>query len=76
MLKIAASLPIMARWYLSINKKYVNQVLFIQSVNEATKVKNQGSKGIIKTSCDLQNIMKKEINLFVDKEIENEYKIE
>lgn len=76
MKKITASLPILARWYLKINKSYVTQALFIQNVNEATKVKNQAAKGIIRTSCDLIFIMKKEINLFVDKEIEAEAKIE
>ena len=74
--KIKESLPLLAKWYLSINKKYVNQALFIENVNDAKKIKDEASKGICRTNCDLKSIMKKEINLVIEKEITKEYENE
>jgi hypothetical protein len=74
--KIKNSLPVLAKLYLWINKKFVNQAIFIESINEATKVKSEAMKGIRRTNCDLKSIMKKEINLQVDKLIAAEEKEE
>jgi hypothetical protein len=74
--KIKSALPLFARWYLAINKKYVNQALFIENINDANKIKGEASKGICRTNCDLKSIMKKEINLVIEQEIANEFKKE
>jgi len=74
--KIKSGLPLFARWYLAIHKKYVNQALFIENINDATKIKSEASKGICRTNCDLKSIMKKEINLVIEQEIANELKKE
>lgn len=70
--KIKSTLPLFARWYLAINKKYVNQALFIENINDAEKIKSEAEKGICRTNCDLKSIMKKEINIFIEQEIDNE----
>jgi len=48
--KLAKSqLPRCAKWYLWINKNYINQVFFIENVNDANRSKEETSKGILKT---------------------------
>jgi hypothetical protein len=48
-----------------INESYVNQVFFIESVDEATKIKEDCAKGILKSSNELKNAMKRDIDLIV-----------
>ena len=50
----------------------MNQALFIENINDATKIKSEAAKGICRTNCDLKSIMKKEINLVIEQEIANE----
>ena len=65
--KIKNELPLLAKWYLSINKRFVNMALFIQTINDASRIKLEAEKGIKRTSCDLKQTMKKEINIFISK---------
>lgn len=62
----------LAKWYLSLNKHYVNQTLFISNINDATKVRQEAEKGIRRTYCDLKLAMKKEIHIFIEKQMDRE----
>lgn len=64
--KASSKLGRCSRLYLWINESYVNQIFFIDSVDEATKIKEDCSKGIIKTSNELKGAMKRDINLIVE----------
>lgn len=55
-----------ARLYLWINGNYVNQVFFVDSIDEAKKMKENCAKGLFKSSNDLQSAMKRDINLIVE----------
>jgi hypothetical protein len=63
--KATSKLGTLARLYMWVNESYVNQVFFIESVDEATRVKDECSKGILKSSNDLKNAMKRDIDLIV-----------
>jgi len=69
---IKSSLPLLAKWYLRFNKLYVNQTLFIQNINDATKIRQEAEKGIRRTYCDLKQTMKKEIHIFIEKQMDTE----
>ena len=69
--KASGKLGRCARLYLWINENYVNQVFFIDSVDEATKIKDDCSKGILKSSNDLKSAMKRDINLIVEARLSN-----
>lgn len=83
--KAKAKLGRCSRFYLWVNKNYVNQVLFINSVDEANQVKDSTHKGIFKATNELKSAMKRDINLIVEAKTttkkgrkvkkENEYEI-
>jgi hypothetical protein len=64
--KVKGKLGRCSRLYLWINKNYVNQILFIDSVDEAHKIRDATSKGILKATNDLKSAMKRDINLIVE----------
>ena len=41
-------------------------MLFIETVDEASKIKEETSKGILKSSNELKKLMKRDINLIVE----------
>ena len=51
------------------NKKLINQVLFVDSIDSATKLKDQTSKGILKQSNDLKNAIRRDINFYIERKI-------
>jgi hypothetical protein len=65
-----------ARFYLWINSNYVNQVYYIDTIDESKKVKDLSEKGIFRQSNDLQNAMKRDINLILEAKLYSEKKSE
>lgn len=61
-----------ARFYLWINSNYVNQVYYIETVDESKKIKDLSEKGIFRQSNDLQNAMKRDINLILEAKLYSE----
>jgi hypothetical protein len=61
-----------ARFYLWINSNYVNQVYYIDTIDESKKVRELSEKGIFRQSNDLQNAMKRDINLILEAKLHSE----
>lgn len=49
-------------------------MLFLDSVDEGTRIKEETSKGILKSSNDLKAAMKRDINLIVEAKTTKEKK--
>lgn len=57
----------MARFYLWLKVKHINQILFITDIEEAQRVKKEMETGKRKIDCDLEKAMIKDIKRHSDK---------
>ena len=57
-----AELPLLARIYLYLKKKQVTQILFVNELDELSEINRDMQKGKRSIYCDLELIMKKDIN--------------
>lgn len=50
-------------WYLCLKKKYVNQIVFLNNIEDAKNVKQLMSQGKRKIESDLEKVMKADIDV-------------
>lgn len=59
------------RWYLGIHKRHVNPILFINNVEEGKRVKEVMAQGKRKIECDLEQVMRQDIDRFYQMKSQN-----
>jgi hypothetical protein len=62
--KMKTKLGRCGKWYLRLHKNHVNPIVFINDIEEATRVKNTMAQGKRKINSDLERVMLQDIDKF------------